>query len=281
MVPRWGKDSYEAKVLTYLSGAPSRAGYSERSSARAQTQDPGYDRFLTNVVNDRSIKHEVQRNLELLSELGVEASDDILEVWLSDEDQSVANEVLASRGPEPLVALALGAGDPRRIWPVERFAEVGRWLTDRGMGLVVVGGPGEEALGEALRMRLPGRISGRIIELTNKATLRQTAAVLSHCSLFCGNDAGPMHLAAAVGIPVVEISCHSLCGDDLHANSPKRFGPWRVPNRIVRPEQPSDACVAGCGVPMPHCILNVQVDSVIAAIESLEERDCCLGRLGR
>lgn len=113
------------------------------------------------------------------------------------------------------------------------------------------------------------RIGGDAIDLTNRATVRETAAVLAHCSLFCGNDSGPMHLAAAAGVPIVEVSCHSVSGDDLHPNSPKRFGPWGVPNRVVQPETPKDDCAEGCRFEVPHCILNVRVDSVVAAIESL------------
>ena len=130
--------------------------------------------------------------------------------------------------------------------------------------MVVVGGPGDEGWGEELR-----RIGDDVIDLTNRTTVRETAAVLARCSLFCGSDSGPMHLAAAVGVPIVEVSCHPVSGDDLHPNSPKRFGPWGVPNRVVQPETPMDDCVAGCRFKVPHCILNVRVESVIAAIESL------------
>jgi heptosyltransferase-2 len=60
-----------------------------------------------------------------------------------------------------------------------------------------------------------------------------------------------------------------VSGDDLHPNSPKRFGPWGVPNRVVQPEAPKNDCAAGCRFEVPHCILNIRVDSVIAAIQSL------------
>jgi ADP-heptose:LPS heptosyltransferase len=260
VVPRWGEDHFDASILALLSGAPCRVGY----SARRPTKNSAYDRFYTMVVNDRSVRHEVERNLHLLSELQTDVHDDALELWLSDEDRRFASQVLASSGAESFVALSPGAGSPRRIWPIERYVEVGRWLVDRGARLVVVGGPGDEGRGEQLR-----RIGSQAIDLTNRATVRETAAVLAHCSLFCGNDSGPMHLAAAAGVPIVEVSCHPMSGDDLHPNSPKRFGPWGVPNRVVQPETPIDDCAAGCRFEVPHCILNVRVDSVVAAIESL------------
>jgi ADP-heptose:LPS heptosyltransferase len=266
VVPRWGEDHYEATILARLSGAPDRVGYAARTKGR-QRERSRYDRFLTRLVDDRSVKHEVQRNVDLLSEMGVPAPSlqHTLEVWLTDEDRSFANRIVTSSNAAKLVALGPGAGSPKRMWAIERVEEVGRWLADGGARLVVVGGPGDEGLGE----HLSRRIGDEVIDLTNRATIRETAAVLAHCSLFCGNDSGPMHLAAAVGVPIVEISCHPLLGDELHPNSPSRFGPWGVSCRVVQPDRPKDGCSAGCRVESPHCILNVRVDSVIAAIESL------------
>lgn len=265
IVPRWGVDQHEASVLAYLSGAPTRVAYSEHVSLERRTKNRGYDRFFTRAIDDRSIKHEVQRNLDVLAALGNSVSESRLEAWTSDDDEDFARNILPSDRTTPLVALGPGAGHPKRVWPIDRFVRVGSWLIDRGAGLVVVGGQGEQALGHELRRRL----GGGVVDLTNTTTLRQSVAVLRQCSLFCGNDGGPMHLAAAAGIPVVEISCHARDGDDLHANSPIRFGPWGVPNKIVRPERLAERCLRGCRIHAPHCILNVDVDSVTAAIEAL------------
>jgi ADP-heptose:LPS heptosyltransferase len=264
--PRWGVDRYETAVLAYLSGARIRLGYAEHDPGN-QAKRERFDHFLSPAVEDRSVKHDVRRNLDLLSAIGaVSLSDDGLEVWLSDEDNSVAKEISASSRSEPLIALGPGAGGPRRMWPIEKFARVGRWLIEEGYRLVIVGGPDDEALGAELR-----RLGSQVVDLTNTTTLRQTAAVLRICHLYCGNDAGPMHLAAAVGVPIVEISCHSLRGDELHPNSPMRFGPWRVPHRILRPAEPRDGCARGCRGRTPHCILDVSIDSVMGAIRSLNE----------
>jgi ADP-heptose:LPS heptosyltransferase len=265
LVPRWGEDNHEASVLAYLSGAPERAAYSEHVSPQREKRNRGYDRFFTMVVRDRSVKHEVERNLDFLSILDAEALDLSLEAWLSTDDENFADQVLASAGTPMRVAIGPGAGSAMREWPIERFVEVGRWLIDRGGSLVVVGGAGEVLLGDRIRRSL----GSRVLDLTNKATLRETIATLKQCSMFCGNDAGTLHLAAAAGIPVVEVSCHPRGGDDLHANSPKRFAPWGVPHRILQPEHPALGCSVGCRASAPHCILNVPVSSVIRAMNSL------------
>jgi ADP-heptose:LPS heptosyltransferase len=265
LVPRWGEDSHEASVLAYLSGARERAGYSEHVSPQREKRNRGYDRFFTMLVCDQSVKHEVERNLDFLSVLDVEAMDLALEAWLSTEDEKFADQVLASGSTAVRVAIGPGAGSPMREWPIDRFLEVGRWVIDRGGSLVVVGGAGEEPLGDRIRVSL----GSRVLDLTNKATLRETIAILKRCSMFCGNDAGTLHLAAAAGIPVVEVSCHPRGGDDLHANSPKRFAPWGVPHRILQPEHAALGCGVGCRASIPHCILNVPVSSVIQAMNSL------------
>jgi heptosyltransferase-2 len=264
--PRWGTDRYEAAVLAYLSGAPTRLGFADNDRSGLGSPHHGFDRFLTQAIEDESVKHEVRRNLELLSTLRDRAFADELEVWWSKRDERFARDILASSLESPLVALGPGAGAATRMWPIDRFVDVGGWLIGAGYRLVVVGGAEDEALGARL-----GQLGDRVVDLTNRATLRQTAAVLRMCHLYCGNDAGPMHLAAAVGIPVVEISCHPPGGDNLHPNSPDRFGPWGVPHRILRPNERRDGCVAGCRERTPHCILNVSSEAVIGAIRSLDE----------
>src|SRR5205807_10275721 len=73
------------------------------------------------------------------------------------------------------------------------------------------------------------------INFLGRTTPRQAAAILMRCRLFVGNDSGLMHVAAAVKIPVVEISGFRIGGDPTHHNSPARFRPWGVPQHIVQP----------------------------------------------
>jgi heptosyltransferase-2 len=87
--------------------------------------------------------------------------------------------------------------------------------------------------------------------------------------LFIGNDSGPLHLAVAAGIPVVEISCHPADGDPNGENSPDRFGPFTSRCRIVRPERAKDPCQSSCASSQPHCIAQVSVAQVGHAVTSL------------
>jgi heptosyltransferase-2 len=100
-----------------------------------------------------------------------------------------------------------------------------------------------------------------------------SAALIARSALYIGMDTGPMHLAAACGVPVVEISCHPLSGRSEQANSPSRFGPYATRSRILRPARPLAPCVDSCVVLHgSHCISQVRATQVIdAALDLLNE----------
>jgi len=99
--------------------------------------------------------------------------------------------------------------------------------------------------------------------------LGASAALLKRCRLYIGHDTGAMHIAAAVGVPVVEISCHPKTGSPYSWNAPERFGPWGVPCRVLRPERPLPPCREECDAREPHCITQITAEEVLEAAESL------------
>lgn len=269
VVPRFDVDHFHATFLGYFSGAANRVGYSEGISAVKQRLNAGYDRLLTRAIDGAAGEHEVLRNLNVLSFLGGVVGDDRLELWLREADRSHADLILKSRGVrdgEFLVAFAPGAADPKRRWSPDRLVELGRHvLRELSSHLVVVGGPGEQDLGSLLEDKL----GSSVINLTGRRSLRETAAILERCSLTVASDSGPMHLAAAAGSAVVEISCHPRTAAPDHCNSPIRFRPWRVASVVLQPEKPAPPCVDACEAKAAHCVLGVTVEQVCEAIDTL------------
>jgi len=266
ILPRRDTDQSHGAFLAYFSGARYRVAYSD---INANGKPPYYrnsDSLLTRVVRDNNVRHEVESNLELLRILGGAVQSNKLETWLSPEDKRFADQVLIFYKIQPhdlLIAFSPGAAHPKRIWPLSRFVELGRWLkSEYKAAIVVVGGPGEESLGQMLQQR----IDGTVVNLVGNSTLRQTVAILKSCHLFVGNDSGPMHLAAAAGVPVVEISAQAFKGSPFMINSPKRFGPWAVSHRILQPEKAIPPCTDTCDSEEAHCILSVTVDQVKEAV---------------
>lgn len=269
ILPRWDVDYYHATFLAYFSGAVCRVGYSEDVLPLKRQSNAGFDRLLTHGLDDRVPKHEVERNLDVLRFLGGTVEEDRLELWLSEEDRTFAAQTLAFRGQrngELLIACSPGAGAAKRRWPIERFIDLGRHvLREFDSRVVVVGAADDRELGS----RLQKELGTKVINLAGEATLRQTAAVLEHTRLMISNDAGPMHLAAAAGNPVVEISCHPRNGAASHANSPARFRPWGVPHVVLQPERAAAPCDDACEASEAHCILGVEVDRAEQAVRSL------------
>jgi heptosyltransferase-1 len=124
----------------------------------------------------------------------------------------------STSGPARPIALILpGAGWGAKRWPPERYLSVAQRLRDRGFLVVVNAGPGEEQLAAAIA------IDGAAAPLT--ATLPQLIAFTRRAALVVGGDTGPLHLAAALGRPVVGI---------YGPTDPSRNGPFGTRARILR-----------------------------------------------
>jgi ADP-heptose:LPS heptosyltransferase len=256
VLPRFQDDAAFAAMVATACGARWRVGYSGSG-------------LLTHVRPSGGSPHEVARSLDLVRFVGGDVMDDRLELWLDDADRQFAAELYAAHGADTadfILGVGVGAGSPRRQWPVERYVEVARWsLANRGGFVLVAGGEDDRESGEQIRAAL----GPRVINAAGAAPVRGMAALLARCRLFVGNDSGPMHVAAAMGVPVVEVSCHPEGGSPDHENSPVRFGPWRVPHQIVRPAAPRLPCLTGCTADAPHCIDGISTDNVTGRIAAL------------
>jgi ADP-heptose:LPS heptosyltransferase len=269
IVPRCGTDYYHATFLSYFSGARWRIGYCETVDSDKKLLNRGYDLLLTHAIPAQGAKHEAERPLEILRFLGAKVHDDRLEVWCDEEDEGRARQLVNApevRNGMILIALGVGASAPCRVWPLENFEAFASWLIDRYCArILVVGGAHERPMGQRLRQH----VGEDVISCCGETTLRETAAVLKHCHLFVGNDTGVMHIAAAQGVPVVEISCHPVGASDEHFRSPARFGPWRVPSVVLRPAKARLPCRESCSSAESHCIREISVDDVKEAAVSL------------
>ncbi len=276
VMPRWDMDGTYSAYIAHFSGAKRRIGFTERANERKKMVNRGFEALFTDVLGQGETRHEVERCLDVIRYLGGEPSSNAVEVWIGADDEKAAGGLLAGRSDKTLVALCPGAGAAWRRWPPDRFAELAKRLKrTRGASFVILGGQEDRLLGEAISNAL----GGEAVDATGRTTLRQTAALLKRCRLFVGNDTGSMHLAAAMGVPVVEISCFPANGPDWHWNSPLRFGPWGVPHRILQPDgHPAAGGLTGAAV--PASIEEITVDRAERAVDELLRcRDDAGGRI--
>lgn len=281
ILPRFDVDRLGATLIGYFSGADFRIGYSENVTPAKQTHNRGYDKLLTHAVETDEVRHEVHRNMELLSSpdtLDIHSDHDNLELWLDETDHQFAEAMLPPREEGTRIAIGLGASHERKQWPIDHFVELSHWLIERyGAQLILVGSDVEKFLG----LELSAKLGLPVTNLVGQTTLRQAAALMQHCDVYIGNDTGPMHLAAAGGTPCVQICCHPANGSKTHPAAPERFHPWDVGYRTIQPRMAIPPCKDGCDDERAHCILALGVELVQVAFEDLMARqDLSLQRRG-
>lgn len=277
ILPRWHADYYQATFMAYLSGAQMRVGYSEKVQPHKAQENAGFDTLLTHTHLATETRHEVERHLGLLSCMGLEAKDQRLEVWTDAHDEQFALEALkkVGRNTQPLVALCPGASGTYNAWPLERFAELAVWLTAQGTQVLCVGGPPEIPLAVRLKQVCPG-----LLDITG-TTVRQMLALLKHGRLMIANNTGPSHAAAAVGLPVVQISWCPSDSTDQNYVALSTFRPWGVPHRVVQAVRPCEFHASGVFKLHTGYIESISVERVREAVVDLaHETGWALGKGG-
>ncbi len=256
LLPQSSYSFFEARWLAWLSGASFRAG---RKEANSDDTDPAWG-YLTHIHLSRPGQHDVEACLQWLEAMGGSVRQRHLEITPGDSTRLQAmqwlSQVPVGRVP---VALGIGASQSEKVWPLNRFEEIAVRLIESGAFLLVVGGSDFKEGG----LRLQERLDGAVLDLTGKLPLDVTAAVLEACRLYIGNDSGPMHLAAAMGIPVVEIAGWPADVSADVGGTPLRIGPWCEHRRIVQPS-----------VTVPGPIL--QVDRI--SVEDVWDAICSLAK---
>lgn len=167
-----------------------------------------------------------------------------------------------------VVAVALGAGAPKRCWDPAAYAQVvARLHAALPIRVLLLGGPGDRDLGEQFLAALPTGIP--VADAIGTANLRSSTGLLASSDLYLGGDTGTMHLASSVNLPSLVVSCHPADGNRTGTNAPNRFGPWSELNRTVRPTTGAAGCTGECRAGYPHCITTITVERVVTELLAL------------
>ncbi len=248
--------SWRSAILAKWAKIPVRIGF-----------DKSWASFLyTHVVAYQKNEHEINRNLALLQPMGILVPKESgLQLEISEEDRKKVDSLWDSAGLKEIascVAVAPGSVWFTKRWLPDRFAQLIRELLKQNVQIAVVGGSEDADLGRFLEEVAPGKVANFV----GKLTPRQSAEAIRRCTVLVSNDSAPVHLASAVGTPVVEIF-----GPTLPSFG---FTPFGVPHRIV--ENKSLACRPcgehggnRCPLGTFDCMKSISVFEVLRAVEEL------------
>ena len=249
-------NSFASALAAWRAGIPERWGYA------TDLRGPLLTRRARVPARARG-RSQVYYYRAMLAAIGLDVGAEPDATLRCPEDWAARGAALLGDAGAPWIGLNPGAFfGPAKRWAPERYAAAGELLARRtGARVAILGGADERALGEAIAagMRAPVRV------LCGQTTLPELVGVLSRLRLLVTNDSGPMHVAAALGVPLVAV-----------------FGPtdWRETapvgrrHRVVREPVPCSPCLLR-ECPIDHrCMKRIPVDRVVSEARSLLAELC-------
>jgi lipopolysaccharide heptosyltransferase II len=241
-----------AALLCHLAGIPRRAAHCRENPYTLLTD------WLPEPEPQELQRHEVRRQLDLVASLGAPAPDAPLNIRVPAAARAEVGKLLAAAGIGARWAVVHpGATASSRRYPPELWAEACRALAERdGLQLVFTGEPAEAEAVEFVRA-LAGEPGP---SLAGRLDLNQLAALIDAAPLLMSGNTGPVHLAAAVGTPVV----------DVYALTNPQHTPWMVPSRVLFNDVPCRWCYRSV-CPQGHhlCLRGVPPEQVAQAAREL------------
>jgi heptosyltransferase II len=197
------QNSFDAAWLVWRAGIPQRIGYARDGRSLLLTKRIPVPKLGEIPPHEQFYYLELLRRVGWINSLPQESC---AKLDVSQQHARRAEELLISAGARKnVVRIAIGAGasyGSAKCWPPDRFADfVNRFRLHTDADVILFGTAAEQQVSDAIA----AGINGPSISLIGKTTTADLPALLSRCQLFVGNDSGAMHVAAAVGLPVVAI----------------------------------------------------------------------------
>ena len=252
----YSQNPLPAAMLCHLADIPLRLAHCRENPYQLLT-----DR-VEEVEPQATIRHEARRQLDLVAAIGATTADERLSLRVPDSARAAIRDRLAGLGIDDSTRWAVvhpGATASSRRYPPGLFARAAGLLVEAGFTLVFTGDASESALVEAIRVEAG---PGMTHTLADQLTLPEFAALVGAAPVLVSNNTGPVHVASAVGTPVV----------DLYALTNLQHTPWLVPHRVLFHDVPCKLCYKSV-CPMGHhdCLRLVPPEAVAAAAVELVE----------
>ncbi|HAV42829.1 TPA: hypothetical protein DCX15_02270 [bacterium] len=256
-----------AGIITYLIKPQAFKGFMIDEYWQYSFSDDWWREYLYILLTQPYQLHKtglsvVDRHLRLAN---IELTEKRLEIYIGEEEREFARRFFRSHQIKEMdVVIGLNPGSDwyTKKWPKERYAKIGTQLSQKyNAGIIVFGGPGDIRLVDEI-CKLIGL---RSINMADKTTLKELAALIQRCNLFVTNDTGPMQVAAAVNVPII-----GIYGPTSSVNRP----PYGAKRKILlQAEVECGPCfkryVKDCKE--KTCMYTISVERVLKAAEEILE----------
>jgi lipopolysaccharide heptosyltransferase II len=255
----YSQNPLPSAFLCYLADIPLRLAHCHENPYQLLTD------WVKDPEPEHSMRHEVRRQLDLVATIGCYADDERMSLRVPEKALATVKDILQQLGitqQRPWVVIHPGATAASRRYAPEKFAVVARSLIqDMGIAVIFTGTEPERELVTAIQTAT-GVLSHSLVGCLN---LNELAGLLSLAPLLISNNTGPVHIAAAVGTPVV----------DLYALTNPQHTPWGVPNRVLFHDVPCKNCYKSiCPEGHQNCLQLVTPESVVDAACELLNSTC-------
>ena len=249
----YSQNPLPSAMMAYMADVPLRLAHCRENPYQLLTH------YIPEPEPEQFIRHEAQRQLDLVASIGCTTADPRLRINLSEKaQQSVANRLnqLGLDTHRNWIVLHAGASAPSRRYSLEQFVQVTQTLAQKGITALFTGTQSEQSLVESIRQQ----VAVPSLSLAGQLNLSEMAALLAAAPLLLSNNTGPVHLAAAVGTPIV----------DLYALTNVQHTPWQVPSRVLYHDVDCRLCYKSiCPEGHHHCLRLVTPNQVVAAVLDL------------
>jgi len=245
-------DGDRSAFLSWVTGAPVRLGYNRDRRWRGKF----YSQVLPSAYGSM---HMVEYHQQAIAALGITESVGEPEVYIHSEVRQQDEEEFSDFSPkgQPLVLLHPTARYVFKAWPLERFAAVADWLSGQGIRVALIGNQREILIGQQI-MNLTKH---KPVNLMGNTSLSQLTALMKRSNLLIANDGGPMHIAAAVGCPVLGL---------FGPTDPAVWGPRGSIVKVIYKGLNCEECFyPGCSRGEESCMHKISVEEVCQTAQSM------------
>ncbi len=245
-------------IMTFIAGIPQRVGYN-RKFGFLLTKKILYAKHLGQ-------RHELEYTLDVLRTIGIEPKDKSPFVPIRAESEKYIDDLLQKNKVstyDKIIAIHPGASCASRIWPQDKYAKLADCLIDKyNAKIIIISDEGQKDITDKVLQNV--RNSQGVIDFTGKTSISQLTSFLRRARLLISNDSGPVHLATAVGTPVI-----AIFGRKEPGVAPLRWKPVGQRDKFLQKDVGCRVCLAHNCKNGFNCLKAIMVEDVLSCVDEI------------